>query len=103
MPGLTFTLSEYPFNWIELACDRCNRRGRLRKAGLVKLHGADCGVARLREILIADCPRVGNWHGPCRAYYFGLTTGGRSSSELCRSALREISCRRAGNQFRHCK
>jgi hypothetical protein len=53
MPGLTFTLSEYPFNWIELACDRCNRRGRLRKAGLVKLHGVDCGVARLREILIA--------------------------------------------------
>ena len=57
---------------VELACDRCNRRGRLRKAVLIKLHGSDCGVARLREILIADCLRVGNWHDPCRAYYVGL-------------------------------
>jgi hypothetical protein len=72
MPGMTFTLSEYPFDWIELACDRCNRRGRLRKAGLVKVHGAECGVARLRELLIRDCPRYGNWHDPCRAYYVGL-------------------------------
>jgi hypothetical protein len=72
MPGMTFTLSEYPFDWFEFACDRCNRRGRLGKAGLVKLHGADCAVARLRELLIKDCPRYGNWHDPCRAYYLGL-------------------------------
>jgi hypothetical protein len=29
-------------------------------------------VARLRETLIKDCPRYGNWHDPCRAYYLGL-------------------------------
>jgi hypothetical protein len=23
-----FTLSEYPFDWIELACEACERRGR---------------------------------------------------------------------------
>jgi hypothetical protein len=30
-------------------------RGRLRKARLIEQRGADCGVARLREILIKDC------------------------------------------------
>ena len=34
--------------------------------------GADYGVARLRETLIKDCPKFGNWHDPCRAYYVGL-------------------------------
>jgi hypothetical protein len=33
MPGMTFTLSEYPFDWIELACEVCVRRDRLRKRG----------------------------------------------------------------------
>ena len=69
MPGQTFTLSEYPFDWIELACDGCERRGRLRKARLIEQYGADYGVARLRETLIKDCPKFGNWHDPCRAYY----------------------------------
>jgi hypothetical protein len=32
MPGQSFTLSEYPFDWIELTCDVCDRRGLLRKA-----------------------------------------------------------------------
>jgi hypothetical protein len=30
------------------------------------------GVAQLRELLIKDCPKFGNWHDPCRAYYLGL-------------------------------
>jgi hypothetical protein len=55
MPGDTFTLSEYPFDWIELACDRCNRRGRLRKARLIEQYGADYGV-----------------DDPCRAHHVGL-------------------------------
>jgi hypothetical protein len=72
MPHQTFTLSEYPFEWIERACEACERRGRLRKARLIKQYGADYGVARLRETLITDCPKFGNWHDPCRAYYVGL-------------------------------
>jgi hypothetical protein len=51
--------------------DSCNHRGRLRKSRLTEQHGADYGVARLRETLIADCPRVASWHEPCRAYYVG--------------------------------
>jgi hypothetical protein len=42
---------EYPFEMVELACDSCNRRGRLRKSRLTEQHGADYGVARLRETL----------------------------------------------------
>jgi hypothetical protein len=49
----------------------CGRHGRLRKARLMGEHG-DIGVARLREVLIKDCPYFGNWHDPCRAYYVGL-------------------------------
>jgi hypothetical protein len=72
MPGQTFTLSEYPFEVIELACEACDRRGRLRKARLVEQYGDNYGVARLRETLIRDCPKFGNWHDPCRAHYVGL-------------------------------
>jgi hypothetical protein len=72
MPGQTFTLSEYRFEVIELACEACDRRGRLRKARLVEQYGDNYGVARLRETLIRDCPKFGNWHDPCRAHYVGL-------------------------------
>ncbi len=59
MPGQTFTLAEYPFDMVELACEKCGRHGKLREARLIKEHGADLGVARLRELLIEDCPRAG--------------------------------------------
>jgi hypothetical protein len=72
MPGQTFTLSEYPFKMVELACEACERRGRLRKARLIQEHGPDMGVAQLRELLIKDCPKFGTWHDPCRPYYVGL-------------------------------
>jgi hypothetical protein len=67
MPGMIFTLSEYPFDWIELACEACAPRPTVRGAGLFREHGPDMGVARLRELLIKDRPRFGNWHDPCRA------------------------------------
>ncbi len=39
MPGQTFTLAEYPFDWIELACEKCGRHGKLRKARLMEQYG----------------------------------------------------------------
>ncbi len=76
-PALTnaranLTLAEYPFEMVELACEKCGRHGRLRKARLIGEHGPEIGVARLREVLIEACPHFGNWHDPCRAYYVGL-------------------------------
>jgi hypothetical protein len=43
----TFTLSEYPFALVELACEACERRGRLRTARLVEQYGADYGVGAI--------------------------------------------------------
>jgi hypothetical protein len=43
---------------LEIACRRCERRGRLRIAQLIAQHGADIRLPELRYILAADCPRV---------------------------------------------
>jgi hypothetical protein len=72
MPGQTFTLAEYPFDMVELACEKCGRHGKLRKTRLIQQHGPEMGVAHLRELLIEDCPKFRKWHDPCGAYYVGL-------------------------------
>jgi hypothetical protein len=54
------------------AAQRCFEHQAAGKARLIEQHGAECGVARLRELLIEDCPKFRNWHDPCRAYYVGL-------------------------------
>jgi hypothetical protein len=43
---------------LEIACSRCERRGRLRVARLIEQYGADMRLPELRYILAADCPRV---------------------------------------------
>ncbi len=55
-----------------MRCEACELRGRLRKTRLIEQYGADYGIARLRETPTKDCPKSGNWHDPCRAYYVGL-------------------------------
>jgi hypothetical protein len=41
---------------LELACNRCDRRGRLSTARLVAEYGADMPGPDLLRILSADCP-----------------------------------------------
>lgn len=43
---------------LEVACTRCERRGRYRVAWLIEHHGADMGLPELRTIIAADCPRM---------------------------------------------
>jgi hypothetical protein len=43
--------------FLEFACNRCDRRGRLSTARLVAEHGPDMPVPELLRILSADCPR----------------------------------------------
>lgn len=43
---------------LEVACRRCERRGRLRIERLIAEHGS--GVLDLRAIIAADCPRMRN-------------------------------------------
>jgi hypothetical protein len=71
MPGQTFTLADFPFDMIELACEKCGRHGKLRKARVIEQYGRDIGLAHLREKL-AQCELMGRMYDPCGAYFVGL-------------------------------
>ena len=43
---------------LEVACRRCERRGRLRLARLIADHGAGMGLPDLAVRLAADCARA---------------------------------------------
>lgn len=51
-------LADYPAEAIELACSKCDRRGRYAKARLIAQHGAEIGLPDLRMRLAADYPRA---------------------------------------------
>ena len=42
---------------LDLACNRCDRRGRPRSTRLVTKHSADLPIPELLRILSANCPR----------------------------------------------
>ena len=55
---------------LEIACRRCERRGRLSVARLIGQHG-DTRLPELRYILAGDCPNAGavSISERCSAYY----------------------------------
>jgi hypothetical protein len=44
--------------WLAVACRKCERKGRLRLAGLLERYGADYPMPQLRRDLAGDCPRL---------------------------------------------
>jgi len=61
MAGGVITLGEMRakgMTMLEVACNRCERRGRLRIERLTAEHGS--GVLDLCAIVAADCPRMKN-------------------------------------------
>jgi hypothetical protein len=60
MSGGAVTLGEVAgrLAMLEIACSRCERRGRLSVARLIEQHGADAQLPDLRAVLAGDCPRV---------------------------------------------
>ena len=44
-------------NMLEVACSKCERRGRLSVARLIERHDADAQLTNLRTVLAGDCPR----------------------------------------------
>ena len=42
---------------LDVACGRCERRGRYDTARLVERHGAEMPMPELRGVLAGDCPR----------------------------------------------
>jgi hypothetical protein len=61
---------------LDVACNRCDRLGRLRTARLVLEHGADLPLPELRHVVAADCPRLvaGRLHDVCGVHFPGLAT-----------------------------
>ena len=67
----SFSLAQFPLEMVELACEKCGRRGRLQKAKLVEAYGPEIALPDLRT-LIARCDRAGSMSNPCGAYYVAL-------------------------------
>ena len=43
---------------LEVACRKCDRRGRYRIAGLIERHSAAANLPDLRNVFAGDCPRI---------------------------------------------
>jgi len=56
---------------LEVACSRCERRGRLSLAKLVEQHGTTARLTDLRATIAGDCPHVGatSIHDRCGVHY----------------------------------
>lgn len=56
--SLTFSDLAGRLEVLNVACDKCGRRGRYHVARLVAEHGPDRKVTDWRAALLADCPKV---------------------------------------------
>jgi hypothetical protein len=69
----SITLGELQGNltMLQVACHRCERRGRVSVVRLSEEHGADTGLPDLGESLAGDCPnaRTTAVHNRCAIYY----------------------------------
>jgi hypothetical protein len=56
---------------LEVACSRCERRGRLRLDRLLAEHGPEMPLPELRVILAGDCPHAGSVsiYDKCRVHF----------------------------------
>jgi hypothetical protein len=60
---------------LDVACNRCDRRGRLHTHRLIAEHGPDVPIPELRRLIAADCPRMiaGRMHDVCGVRFPGLS------------------------------
>jgi hypothetical protein len=56
---------------LEVACRKCDRRGVLSVARLVREHGASFPMTELRQVLAGSCERLkaGKLHDPCGCHF----------------------------------
>jgi hypothetical protein len=59
---------------VNVACNRCERRGRLGVARLIALNGSHMPVPELRRAIAADCPlmQANKRHDRCGIHFPGL-------------------------------
>jgi len=72
----SLTLADLREPFVELACTRCDRRGRLARERLVAEHGEAVKLPDLR-VAIANCPRKGKLGDACGVYFVALAPGGK--------------------------
>ena len=60
---------------LAVACNRCDRHGRLSTARLLTQHGPDLPMPLLRKHVAADCPRTlaNRMHDPCGVHFPDLS------------------------------
>ena len=77
MPSGVVTLGQAAarFSLLTVACNRCERAGRLRTDRLLAEHGPGLPMPTLCGIVAADCPRMiaGLIHDPCGVHFPGLS------------------------------
>jgi hypothetical protein len=71
VPSGALTLRNLPGDYLELACRKCERWGRLSRTRLVDQYGIDIPLPDLLAEL-AKCSRRGNFHDACGVYYVAL-------------------------------
>jgi hypothetical protein len=73
MPSGVITIGQLPRfrSALNVACNRCERRGRLSVRRLIADHGPELPVPELRRIIAADCPRMieGKMHDVCGIHF----------------------------------
>jgi len=59
---------------LQVACNHCDRHGRLTTSRLVKEHGPELPIPELRQIIASDCARMiaGQMHDVCGVHFPGL-------------------------------
>jgi hypothetical protein len=76
MPASYITLGQISgrLSVLEVACNRCDRRGRLNVDRLIAERGPQFPVPELRQVIAADCPRMieGKISDPCGVHFPGL-------------------------------
>jgi hypothetical protein len=56
--AITLAAAAAHFTMLEIACRRCERRGRLSVRRLIEQHGAEMGLPELGDVLRGDCPKA---------------------------------------------
>jgi hypothetical protein len=58
---------------LDVACNRCDRRGRPRMDRLLAEHGPAMPMPELRLVIAANCPRMiaGQMHDVCGGHFPG--------------------------------
>ena len=74
---------------LEVAYNRCDRRGRLRVDRLLAEHGPALPMSELRRIIAADCPRMiaGHTHDVCGGALSGAAAASHISSPYAAPAF----------------